>query len=278
MKYLAPKSLDELVILANKHGSEAAIIAGCTDVLVKNDFLNNKKVLIDTTSVKEIKHIEDLGNKIRIGGGVTFSNLKDSDLIIKNSKVLLGAVKVCGSLQIRNRATIAGNIVNASPAADSIPPLMVSNAQLILLSEDGEESVDIRKFFAGPGKTIIKPNQVLAFIEFEKDQTKTISFYRKIGTRQALSIAKASVAFKALKTNGKLHDVQIAYGSVGPTVIYSQQAKDYLENKQLTSESIEEVSLKAFEEVSPISDIRSTATYRKLVIKNILIEELQEFI
>jgi CO/xanthine dehydrogenase FAD-binding subunit len=155
---------------------------------------------------------------------------------------------------------------------------MVANARIILISDKGEESVSLKDFFTGPGKTILKPGQILAFIEVEKDTSDTISFYRKIGTRKALSIAKASVAFKAKKANGKLSQVQLAYGSVGPTVIYSLKAKDYLEGKPLDTDTIESASLKAFDEVTPIDDIRSTADYRKLVVKNVLIEELKQFV
>lgn len=278
MEYLSPKTINELVKLTTSYGSEAAIIAGCTDVLVKKNFFDTKKAIIDINAVAELKKIEDLGDKIRIGAAVTFSDIRNSDLVNRSNKALVEAAKVCGSLQIRNRATIAGNVINASPAADSIPPLMVSNATLVLLSEKGEEHISIKKFFTGPGKTILKPGQIVAYIEFNKDKPGDISFYRKIGTRKALSIAKASVAFKANKSNGKLKNVEIAYGSVGPTVITSQKAREYLENKPINKETIKEVSSLAFEEVSPIDDIRSTAEYRRLVVKNVLIEELSQFV
>lgn len=277
MEYYSPKSIKELLELIDKYKAEAAIAAGCTDILVKQDFFKNKKAIIDITSIKELKNIENIGNKTRIGAGITFSNLIQSKIIQQEHQALYQAAKVYGSLQIRNRGTIAGNIVNASPAADSVPPLMVSNAKLILLSKSGEEYICIRDFFTGPGKTILKPEQIVAYIEIEKDNTDTISFYRKIGTRKALSIAKASVAFKAKKNDGRLTDVHFAYGSVGPTVIYSTSAREYLEGKALDNKTIEEASLKAFDEVAPINDIRSTAEYRKLVVKNVLIEELKLF-
>lgn len=278
MKYFSVNTLDELVKLSGKHNSNAVIVAGCTDAMVKKDFFTGKTAIIDTTKINELKKIEDLQDKIRIGAGVTFSMIKDSALIKQSAKALHQAAKVCGSVQIRNRATIAGNIINASPAADSVPALMTSNATLILFSENGEERISIKNFFFGPGKTILKPGQVLAYIELEKDKPEDITFYRKIGTRKALSIAKASIAFKANKANGKLKDVRIAFGSVGPTVIYSKQASNSLEGSELNNDTIEKASLAAFREVTPIDDIRSKAEYRKLVIKNALIEELKQFI
>lgn len=278
MEYLSPKTLNELIELATKYGSEAAIVSGCTDLLVKKGYFDTKKAIIDINTVEGLKNIEDLGDKIRIGARVTFSEIKNSDIVNKHNKALIEASRVCGSVQIRNRATIAGNIINASPAADSIPALMVSNAMINLHSSKGNEYVSIKNFFTGPGKTILKQGQIITHIEFDKNKPGDISFYRKIGTRKALSIAKASVAFKANKINGNLKNVEIAYGSVGPTVISSKKAKEYLEDKPLNKETIQEVSKLAFEEVSPIDDIRSTAEYRRLVIRNVLIEELRQFI
>lgn len=278
MNYYSPKTLNDLVDITDKYKSDSVIVAGCTDVLIKKDFFNDKKAIISLNEIKEIKKIEDLGDKIRIGAGITFSDVINSDLIKNYLKSLYKAAQVCGSLQIRNRATIAGNIVNASPASDSTPPLMVSNAELILISKNGEQRIAIKDFFEGPGKTKLKTGQVLAYIEAEKDKPETITFYRKIGTRKALSIAKASVAFKAERTNGKINNVKVAYGSVGPTVIISTKATQSLNNKELNIESIKDASNKAFNEVTPIDDIRSTAEYRKLIIKNVLIEELNQFI
>jgi xanthine dehydrogenase FAD-binding subunit len=278
MNYISPKSINEAIELNNKHNSETAIIAGCTDTIVKKNFFDNKELIIDITSINELKKIEDKRDNIRIGACVTFAELKDSELIKKNSKALSQAASVFGSVQIRNRGTIGGNIINASPAADSIPSLMVSNAQLILLSEKGEETVSIRNFFSGPGKTILKSNQILGYIEIEKDKPESITFYRKIGTRKALSIAKASIAFKADKTNNVLRNVNIAFGSVGPTVIFSKSTSKELEGKSLNIETIKNTALEAYKEVTPIDDIRSSQEYRKLVVKNALIEELHRFI
>ena len=278
MIYHAPKTLKEFASIASKYGKEAAIVAGFTDVLIKKNFFDNKKTVISTNEIEEIKKIEETEDKIRIGAGVTFTDLLCSKPIKKHCKALYEAAKVCGSVQIRNRATIAGNIINASPAADSIPPLMVSDATLILFKDDKEERIKIKDFFTGPGKTKLKHGQIVAYIELDKDKDNTISFYRKIGTRKALSIAKASVAFRAIKTNGNLSSVNVSYGSVGPTVINSVKAREYLENKALTESTIEEASLMAFGEVSPIDDVRSTAEYRRLVVKNVMIEELRPFI
>lgn len=278
MKYFSPTTIDELVNIAQECNSNAAIVAGCTDILVKKNFFEGKSAVIQTNEIKELQKIEDIGDKTRIGACVTFSDIINSNLIKKYHKALHSAAQVCGSVQIRNRATIAGNIINASPAADSIPSLMIYNAELILVSKEGEERCKIKDFFTGPGRTKLKSGQILAFIEIEKEKPASISFYRKIGTRKALSIAKASVAFKAEKTNGKVENVEFAFGSVGPTVIASKKTKEALEGKELNNESIETASNAAYDEVTPIDDIRSTADYRKLVVKNVIIEELRQLV
>lgn len=278
MEYYSPKTINEFIEIADKYKDQAVIVAGGTDALVKPNFFKDKIAIIETLSIQELKKIEDTGDKIKIGAGITFSDITNSELIKANNKAFYQAAQVCGSPQIRNRGTIAGNIVNASPAADSVPSLIVSNATLTLISKDGEENIKLNAFLEGPGKTALKAGQILAFIEFDKDDKDTISFYRKIGTRKALSIAKASVAFKAIIKDKILSNIEIAYGSVGPTVIHSVKAKGHLEGKTLNEETIKETSIKAFNEVNPIDDIRSTASYRKLVIKNVIIEELNQFL
>ena len=278
MEYYSPKTIKEFIEIADKYKDQAVIVAGGTDALVKPNFFKDKKAIIETLSIQELKIIEDTGDKIKIGAGVTFSDITNSDLVKTHNKAFYQAAQVCGSPQIRNRGTIAGNIVNASPAADSVPSLIVSNATLTIISKDGESYIKLNAFLEGPGKTALKPGQILTFIEFDKDNKDTVAFYRKIGTRKALSIAKASVAFKATKKNNTLSNIELAYGSVGPTVIHSVKAKEHLEGKILNEETINETSIKAFNEVNPIDDIRSTASYRKLVIKNVIIEELNQFL
>lgn len=277
MKYYSPKNLAELINTTNEYNEGAAIVAGCTDVINKNNFFNNKKAVINITDIDEIKQIEDLGNKVRIGAAVTISELLDSKIIKNHNFALYNGAKVFGSTQIRNRATIAGNIANASPAADTLPALMISNASLTILNPTGQREIKLKDFIYSPGKTALTPGEIITFIEFEKDEPETISFYRKIGTRKALSIAKASVAFKANLSNNKLSRVNMAYGSVGATVILSTKAKKVLEENDFNIKTIENASNIASKEVTPIDDVRSTAKYRKLVIKNILIEELSKF-
>ncbi|MGD9580088.1 MAG: xanthine dehydrogenase family protein subunit M [Vampirovibrionia bacterium] len=278
MNFYSPKTIKELLELTDKYKDKAVVVAGCTDAIVKPNFFKDKEAIIETLSIEELKTIEDKGNRIKIGAGVTFADITNSELIKNNNKALYQAASVCGSPQIRNRGTIAGNIVNASPAADSVPALIVSDTTLTILSTDGEEHIKLNAFFKGPGKTILQPGQIIAYIEFNKDNKDTISFYRKIGTRKALSIAKASVAFSATRNDKTLSNIEIAYGSVGPTVVHSIKAKEHLEGKTLNEEVIQETSCKAFDEVNPINDIRSTADYRKLVIKNVIIEELNQFL
>lgn len=277
MKYYSPKNLTELIDITGKYSKNCVIVAGCTDVINKNNFFNNKEAIVNITEIEEIKQIEDLGETIRIGAAVTISGLLNSKIIRENNFALFNGAKVFGSTQIRNRATIAGNIANASPAADTLPALMISNATLTILNNTGKREIKLKDFIYSPGKTAIKPEEVITFIEFEKDKPETISFYRKVGTRKALSIAKASIAFKANRLNNSLSNVSMAYGSVGPTVILSNKAKKALEENDFNIKTIEYASNIAYEEVTPIDDVRSTAEYRKQVIKNILIEELSNF-
>lgn len=278
MNFISPETIEEIIELLDKYNKRAVLISGCTDALVKKDFFRDKEILIEINSVNELKQITETERTIRIGAGVTFTDLIYSDTIKQCNNILYQAAKQVGSVQIRNRGTIGGNIVNASPAADSVPALMVSNAYVEVLSISGKEQIALSDFFIGPGKTKIKSNQILTSITFDKDNPNTVGFFRKIGTRKALSIAKASVAFKAEFNNKTLFNVNISYGSVAPKVILSKQAKDVLERKILTEALIKDTANAAYYEVDPITDIRSTGEYRKLVVRNIIIEELNNIL
>lgn len=278
MKFVSPETIEEILELLDKYESRAVLISGCTDALVKKDFFSNKEVVVDLNNVNKLKQITQTEETIRIGAGVTFTDLVASDIIKQCNSILYQAATQVGSVQIRNRGTIAGNIVNASPAADSVPALMVSNAYVELLSSTDKELISLSEFFTGPGKTKIKSNQILASIVFDKESPDTVSFFRKIGTRKALSIAKASVAFKATLNNQSLSQVNISYGSVANRVILSKEASNTLEGRILTDDIIRYAANMAYNEVSPITDIRSTAEYRKLVVRNIMIEELNNIL
>lgn len=278
MEYFSPTNTDELTDYLATYKEKSAIIAGCTDILVKKAFFKEKEAIINLLNIDSLKHITQKGDKLLIGSSVTFTDLLESKEIKELIPPLHQAAKVYGSVQIRNRGTIGGNIVNASPAADSVPVLMAYNAKFHLQSQSGKEILPIHTFFKGPGKTALKPDQFLESIELDIDTEDYISFYRKIGTRKALSISKAAVAFRAKSNEKELSDVSIAYGSVGPTVLRSTLAAKALEGNKLTKETIQKAGQLASQEVTPIADIRSSAEYRRLVIGNVLEQELLSYL
>jgi len=269
---LIPRSVQEaLELLSKKKG--AMLLAGGSDLVVK---LKERKVtpryIIDITHLKELKFIREDGECLLIGPLVTHSELSMSDLIDKYAPVLKEAVRCLGSPQIRNIGTIGGNIVTASPVADTVPPLFVLDATLTLRKKDGERRVHIRDFGVGPQKSIIEPTEMLTEIRVKKMGENEVGFYRKLGQRKALAISKVSVAFWAKMSDRVFEDVKIALGAVAPRVVYAQKAMEFLRGKPASVDVIKMASEVIKSDCTPITDIRSTEEYRREMTGALLIE------
>jgi CO/xanthine dehydrogenase FAD-binding subunit len=188
--------------------------------------------------------------------------------------LLSEAAFLIGSPQLRNTATIGGNLVNASPVADSSPPLMVLDAELTLRSVENERRVPVREFFAGPGKTVIEPYELLTEISFAKLPPGGVGFYERLGQRRLLSISKVGVAFKANIRDGVMTEAAVALGAVAPTVIMAPETMNFLEGKKYSREVAEEASRIAGNESRAITDIRSTKDYRDKMAGALLLRGL----
>jgi len=249
-------------------------IAGGTDVFVLlSDGQLTDEIFCDISSLKDFDKIEAKKNFIHIGAGATFSKIVESTILKKYANCLVEAAETIGSPQIRNMATIGGNVANASPSGDSIPPLFVLAAKI----KTNKRIIDIDKFFKGVKKNILKKNELITEILIPKK--KAFSFFYKIGPRKAMAISKVSAAAAAAleKRNGRVIWARIAFGAVAPTVIRALSAERTLAGKPLTDGVIECARRRAIEEISPIDDFRSTAAYRKEVAGVILRRILQKF-
>lgn len=280
--YLKPKTLEEVLSLLSQYGSNHKILAGGTDlaVLYKDKKLCNYEGFIDISNLKELQKIKLEENHLIIGTLSTFSQIINSQLIKEKAPLLVESALKVGSLQIRNRATIGGNLGNASPAGDSIPPLIVLDAEVELASKDGRRKVKVEELFLDPGKTIIRKDELITYIFLPLPEKKRIGFYKKIGQRKAMAIAKVSVAFSALQDlpQKELRNVRIALGAVAPRVIRALKAESLLEKQVLSQQLIEEVSQIASLEALPICDIRSTDKYRRQMVKVLLSDGLTEIL
>jgi CO/xanthine dehydrogenase FAD-binding subunit len=238
-----------------------AVVAGGTDILVRLHDAIEKPSLLVLDGISQLRKINVTEKQNIIGPLVTFTEIEESAALRKYAPQLCQAASVAGSVQIRNRATVGGNIANASPAGDLIPPLYALGASLELMSSKGKRFVDIENFFTGPGKTVLKSNELITGIKIPK--ARNFGFFARLGTRKALAISKVSVAVNFVLKAGKVTDIRIALGAVAPTVIRAQAAEEILENQKLDCDNIEKAALAVIETARPIDDIRSNAEYRK---------------
>jgi CO/xanthine dehydrogenase FAD-binding subunit len=241
------------------------IMAGGTDLMVR---LRKSIVLPESviclTKIPGMNEIEDRGNKIRLGCKVTYSQILGSRMLLEKSPLLLKTVRKIGSTQIRNRGTLVGNIVNASPAGDSIIAMVLSNATVNIRGPKGDRKIDLEDFILGPGKTALSVGEFVRNVDFESTEGWNNIFF-KVGQRNAMTIATASVG---ILYNGK--NIRIAFGSVSPTVVRATKAERFFEQHGIQGTKREEFIDKCFEYISPIDDVRASAWYRKEVIKGLI--------
>jgi len=253
---------------------DAKILAGGTDLLVRLKDEINQPDIIDITHIKELKGISDLDDKVRIGALSTFTEIIESKHMAENAGTLVQAAEMIGSPQIRNRGTIGGNIANASPAGDSLPPLFVLEAEIEIAGMNYSRKIPIKDFFKGPGESVLTDGELISAVLIPKMKNLQGAFVR-LGQREALAISKVSLALLLKIKDDKIEEARIALGAVAPTVIRAPQTEKKLKGQKKYNSVISEAKKIICEEVSPISDIRSIAEYRKEMC-GILLEEAFE--
>ena len=276
-EYLKPRDLNEALLFAREHGHRKRFLAGGTDLIVRlKDNLIREDYIIDIGEIEELRGIEKKNGEIHIGPITTHSEIIESEITKKYAPLLVEAVKTIGSPQIRNRGTIGGNICNASPAGDSIPALVVSEARFVVKSLNNERIIDIKDFFVGPGKTSLKQDEILYKIIIPEWRENEIGFFNKLGQRNAMSISIASVAVKLEREkDNKFKKAFVSFGAVSPVVNRATKCENLLTERELDSKDyIFEAANCALDEVNPITDVRATREYRREVSKYLLYESL----
>ena len=243
-------------------------IAGGTDLLVamKKHKVLPPDALISLRNIDDLAGIE-VGDRIRIGSAVPLSDVEQHPIIAQHFPTLIASIAVLGSRQIRNVATMGGNLCNASPAADTAPPLLVHGALVELRSESHQREIPIAEFFQEPGKCAIEDGEVLTAILLERPSTPTDarSLLLRKG-RVKMDLAVVSVAVLVELQNGLCRKARIAAGAVAPTPLRLREVETILEGTQLTDDILIEAQEAAMTSVSPITDLRSTEEYRRDLI------------
>ena len=259
--YFSPSSLGETLQLLKDYGDRARLLAGGTDLLAqmkKRAVL--PEVIIDLNNTSELSLIELADGHLHIGGLVRLTEIGKSPIIREKAPALYEAISVLASPQIRNRATIAGNLRNASPAADTAPPLLALSASVKLESADGERSIPLSEFFLGPGHTVARPDEVLTKVIVPIQEG--VSTFMKLGRRKAFTLSLVSAAAFARVKNGRFEEVRVALGAVAPTPTRVYKVEEALKGKEVNGENIEKAAALVKEDCCPITDVRASAEYR----------------
>jgi carbon-monoxide dehydrogenase medium subunit len=277
--YIRPGNMDE-AIAALRANDNPCVLAGGTDLLVglKTNSVR-PQCIIDLKGIPNINSIE-YNDGFKFGTLVTVRDIETSPLLREKIPALCEAAATLGSIQIRNRATIGGNLCNASPAADMAAILLAMNGEVKIVSPDGEKKLTLDQFFAGPGITALARDEVLSEIIIPNEIESYKGVYLKHGPRRAMDIGIVNIAvllnadFKSRRCNR----IAIALGAVAPTPIRAKKAEALLEGRPLTTELIREAAETASGEAKPISDFRASAGYRLELIKSLVVKGIQQII
>jgi len=267
MKYYTPSSLSELNdLFLQINESKISILSGGTDILPRwEEGITLPKHLIDLKKINSISGIVEHDDKIIIGALTTVQDIYKSELIKTKYTALHQAASQFAGVQIRHRATIGGNICNASPAGDLLPGLYVHNAMIEITESKGTRILPINEFIIGVGKTALKNNEIVSAIIFEKSEK--LSIFYKLGLRQSMAISVVNFAISYRQTSQNRFDLpSIAVGAVAPTVVYLKEFTKAV-NEGL---SLEKTISLIEHDISPIDDIRASAEYRRTVLRNMI--------
>jgi OHCU decarboxylase len=274
---IAPGTLHAVVSRLADEPGQWLPIAGGTDVMVQ--YAAGKlpaRKLISIWNLTELQGIEVLPGEIRIGAGCTYTELREHDVIAQEFPLLASAARWTGGIANQNRGTLGGNIVNASPAADSLPALLAYEAELIVASVRGERRVPYLGFHTGYKKMNLAPDELIRAISLARRFSGYLHYARKVGAREAQAISKVCVAALGRLRGGKIEDIRIALGSVAPVPLRLTELEQMLKGKAVEPAILQLARETAAAAVEPIDDIRSTAKYRAAVAGNLVAEFLEQ--
>jgi carbon-monoxide dehydrogenase medium subunit len=273
----SPHTLMEALQLLHEAHPQGAPVAGGTNLVP--DLRSGRhcpKVLVDISRLEDLRGIRREDGMISAGGCVTIAELLASPLVAETAGALHAAARLFASPLIRNRATLAGNLVDASPAADTAPPLLVLDAQVTLLSLSGCRTAPLADFFTGVRKTVCRPDELVGSVRWPVSEpaSETGFGYYKLGLRKADAISVISVAVRLdLGADGRCHQARVALGSVAPVPLRVYAVEALLQGQALTPAILVEAGRLAAEAVSPISDLRASASYRRRMA-DVLVQRL----
>lgn len=271
-RYAAPRALGEALELLRD--GDVTIVAGGTDVMPQSHSGKVKfgRTLLNVRRIPELAGIGRDGDMVRIGALTTVTALLESALVRERLPILAAAADHFASEQVRNGATVGGNICNASPAGDLLVPLIVLDATVELAAKPNgsveTRSMPLQAFLTGPGRTRRAAHELLTAVRVPLPPRGFVARFYKYGTRPALDISAISIGVGAVRRDGRLENVRVVFGAVAPTPIRGTATERALEGQPLDAAAIEAAAQAAHDEVRPISDVRASAWYRQELVRN----------
>lgn len=274
---LTPHNLAEALEILRQNSPDIKVVAGGSDVIVQlRDGVIRSSKLLNILVLKELRFIRMTGGQIHIGALTTYSDIIRDDLTRKHAWILVEAARQIGAVQLQNTATIGGNLGNASPAGDSLPPLYALDATVVTCSKSGEREIPIEQFFTGYRELALRPEELIEEVYFDSLDSDDRGAYLKLGLREAnaISIVDVAVALRARKPENSFGKICVALGAVAPTIRRARKCEQALVNRPLTSDILKEASALAAEDAAPIDDIRGSAEYRKDAVVSLVYQAL----
>jgi len=256
-------------LIALSSFDQSSLLAGGTDLLVRMKKGESHGHLIDITFIEQLKGTLEAGNRIQIGAGTTHRRISIDPLILASARSLAVAACGIGSPQIRNMGTIGGNLVNASPAADSIPSLLIHDALVTLESANGERTESLEQFITAPYKTTITGKEMLSSISIERLPGYREG-YKRVAKRAALAISRLGVAWAILEEDGTFIDVRLAIGSCTPIPFRPRSVEIFLKGQKREMRIVEEAVKLCLDEIRRVSGERPSFLYKLPVVRDLL--------
>jgi len=266
--FIAPQTAAEAVAELQNRGPGGKLLAGGTDLLLQIKARVMKPAyVVDLSRVGELAQIEDRsGEGVFVGSMVRLRTIQLSPVLAERSPILVDGAKLVGSIQIRNLATLGGNLCNAAPSADVSPPLIVAGARAEILGPAGRRSVSLDDFFLGPRRTVLRPDEVLLGVLIPRAPRRSGGSYLRHTPRKEMDIAVVGVGSAVTLDDGYCTAARIALGAVAPTPIRSVKAESVLVGQRLSTELITRAAETAAEDARPISDVRGSAEFRRHLV------------
>jgi CO/xanthine dehydrogenase FAD-binding subunit len=273
---LMPRTLPEALEMLAQGAPDVKPLAGGTNVIVEMRAGRRYRTLMDVSRLHELRGIFRENGHIVLGGGTTIAELLTHPLVADHGAPLRQAAATLGSPLVRNRATVAGNLVDASPAADTAPPLLALDAQVELASRKGTRHVPLEAFFMGPNETVIRPEELLITVRWPVPSRRSVGAFHKLGLRKALACAVVNAAVTVeIETSGRCQQARIALGAVASRPLRAETAENLLCKQRVTPALISQAARVAAEATKPIDDVRGSAAYRRRAVE-VLVRRLLE--